>query len=114
MQTELKKNWIEALRSGEFKQVKNTLTNGEAYCCLGVLCKIGGASKLGEIYNEDEGRFNQLDCFELNKTIAIVDLPEEYLKEFGLTDNQQSTLIIMNDTDNKTFSEIADYIEVMI
>lgn len=37
MKAEDKAKWLEALRSGEYKQTDNTLCNGTAYCCLGVL-----------------------------------------------------------------------------
>lgn len=39
---DFKKKWLEALRSGEYKQGIGTLYNehGNEYCCLGVACKI--------------------------------------------------------------------------
>lgn len=40
MDAELKKKWIEALRSGKYEQAKGVLRNGDAYCCLGVLCSL--------------------------------------------------------------------------
>ena len=45
MNPELKSKWIEALRSGEFKQTtgmfKKTHSDGtERFCCLGVLCVV--------------------------------------------------------------------------
>ena len=45
MNPELKEKWVEALRSGEFKQTtgmfKKTHSDGtERFCCLGVLCVV--------------------------------------------------------------------------
>lgn len=44
-----RREWIAALRSGEFKQGQaalHSLTDeGERFCCLGVACKIGGATE---------------------------------------------------------------------
>ncbi len=41
MNKEIKQKWVEALRSGEYKQGKGTLrTNNNLFCCLGVLCDI--------------------------------------------------------------------------
>lgn len=37
MKAEDKAKWLEALRSGEYEQTDNTMCNGTAYCCLGVL-----------------------------------------------------------------------------
>lgn len=49
MKTALKAKWVEALRSGEFKQGRGALreendkTGKTEYCCLGVLCAISPA-----------------------------------------------------------------------
>jgi hypothetical protein len=32
--------WINALKGGEYNQVKNALKTDNGYCCLGVLCRI--------------------------------------------------------------------------
>lgn len=46
MNPEVKKLWVDALRSGKYKQGQNALatydldTEGYAYCCLGVLCEV--------------------------------------------------------------------------
>jgi hypothetical protein len=40
MKPEIKKLWVEALRSGKYKQGKYHLHTGDKYCCLGVLCDI--------------------------------------------------------------------------
>ena len=37
MNEKIKKQWIDALRSGEYKQGKNVLKKYDQYCCLGVL-----------------------------------------------------------------------------
>lgn len=31
--------WVEDLRSGQYKQGKNVLRHGDAYCCMGVACE---------------------------------------------------------------------------
>jgi hypothetical protein len=37
------KLWVEALRSGEYKQTSGALKDEfDGYCCLGVLCEISG------------------------------------------------------------------------
>ena len=45
MNPEIKKQWVDALRSGKYKQYKGALRginkNGDtSYCCLGVLCEL--------------------------------------------------------------------------
>lgn len=40
MNADIKKIWVDALRSGEYAQGDGRLYDGESYCCLGVLCDI--------------------------------------------------------------------------
>lgn len=42
MNPEVKKKWVNALRSGKYKQTNGMLHNSydNSYCCLGVLCDI--------------------------------------------------------------------------
>jgi hypothetical protein len=42
MDKELKEKWVKALRSGAWKQARGRLCDGDAYCCLGILCKVAG------------------------------------------------------------------------
>lgn len=44
MNPEIKAKWLEALRSGKYQQIRGRLRsiNGDAYCCLGLLCEITG------------------------------------------------------------------------
>lgn len=40
MKPAIKKRWLAALRSGQYKQTREVLTNGKGFCCLGVLCNL--------------------------------------------------------------------------
>lgn len=40
MNKKVKKMWIAALLSGDYKQGKNQLRDGDRFCCLGVLCNL--------------------------------------------------------------------------
>lgn len=44
-----KKKWIEALRSGEYKQGKQMLYRNGRYCCLGVGCVVLRDKETSEI-----------------------------------------------------------------
>jgi len=83
-------DWINALRSGEYKQGFGTLYADGCFCCLGVGANVKGASA------------EQLKgwCYMPGDTQFQVDLNAEEL--IGLAN--------MNDT-GLTFPEIADYIE---
>jgi len=98
-----KTKWLEALRSGEYRQGSGELCTGEAYCCLGVYAEaVEGVRPV-----QDEGlesvymfHFKKEDC---EKTASLPDTM--------LSEDVQGTLIKMNDTDCKSFPEIADWIE---
>lgn len=93
MKKEMLEIWIAALRSGEYKQGTAVLAyyprkGTTEFCCLGVLnqvCALGSDSSLGKIR-------------------------PDIRESIGLTGNLQSTLIRMNDEENKTFNEIADFL----
>jgi hypothetical protein len=40
MKHQIKKRWVEALRSGKYKQGKDYLCRDGDFCCLGVLCEL--------------------------------------------------------------------------
>lgn len=131
MDAQLKASWVEALRSGKFQQAEGKLhdTQKDAYCCLGVLCRVIGA-EFGqgseEQENEDEGGFYtaQFDYVPvLNGRVLSnnddEELKESFCKEIGIP--SQSDLIELNDGRGKPgdanykppqpFSAIADFIE---
>lgn len=93
MDQTLKAKWIEALRSGEYKQTQHKLKDNIGFCCLGVLCDLQGAD-----FDAIEMRFG---------TLSLSTNPSEYIGDLG---EHSSKLSMMND-DGKSFTEIADYIE---
>lgn len=96
MDTAIKRIWVMALRSGKFKQGKGALYNWhkQEYCCLGVLClvaklEIGGSN-----------------------TVIVDGVNMGYCPIINLIPvGSYSRLMKMNDYENKSFPEIADYIE---
>jgi len=40
MKPEIKKRWVAALRSGNYKQGTDVLRSNDKFCCLGVLCDL--------------------------------------------------------------------------
>jgi hypothetical protein len=114
MDPELKKKWVEALRSGKYEQTKECLHNDDGYCCLGVLADIKGVEwkrevgeELGEktfvFYEEEYDTTKQFDTGIPNYWINVPSV--------------ENHLVHMNDgslyheIESKTFAEIADYIE---
>lgn len=102
----LKSKWLEALRSGDYQQTTGVLIDVDKgvdyFCCLGVLCTVAEMER-----KELAGSW----LFVSGDTLLGISLEEQELERFGISDEQQGTLINLNDTHNKTFPEIADWIE---
>ena len=100
MDKKLRDEWVKALRSGEYEQGRLALQVNDAYCCMGVLCKVG--EKIGfapAIYSRN--RPDTLQGSYLTAQPVGKELP------IGADD----ILSRMNDSDRKSFPEIADWIE---
>lgn len=101
--------WIDALRSGDYKQTKETLEDSMGYCCLGVACKV--------LVPEDKLKLDQI----VLGGIMYGQFPEhqpnapKWLKEinsdFGHKFDRQ--LIDLNDEDKLSFEQIADALEAV-
>ena len=57
MKKEIKKKWVNALRSGKYKQAKGRLRYKDRYCPLGVLCDISRLGEWEEIDSISPGRY---------------------------------------------------------
>ena len=134
MRKAVKKKWLEALRSGEYKQGKRTLRRiepdgGYSYCCLGVLCDL--AVKEGVIEQPKlEGNRTvygswDTDTNDWGSTAAlpskVVDwaFTKKEIQHQGRPDLADPRpngihLSYWNDQRDKNFDEISDLIEVQL
>lgn len=117
MNTQIKERWVEELRSGKYKQGKNTLRQredgGDAFCCLGVLCDILIKNKHIEYISwatRPNGSDEILVYDDLNGDREFGVVPEAACNEIGLDKVLQDDLAKLND-DGMSFEEIADVIE---
>jgi len=94
----LKQDWLDALRSDDYKQGKGSLKSYGRYCCLGVLAVVAGlpfkASENCQRNIDDGTKWGSYD-------------PLEKL----ITKHHVNELWHMNDIEDKTFNQIADWIE---
>lgn len=118
MNKEIQKKWVEALRSGKYRQGEESLWSsyqevlnyvdddgqehweevGETYCCLGVLCQIVDPEWREFFYD------NGMD-------LQTTDLSDPVEHESGLDNNHvRSNLAELNDT-GYSFDQIATIIE---
>jgi hypothetical protein len=111
--------WVDALRSGEFKQGygqlrDETFNNEYRHCCLGVAC---------EVFRRETGRGAWTDSNDFvvhhedeNLEVASSHLPPSVIRWFGLPckdpliagSSSSRYATIRNDADRWTFEQIAD------
>lgn len=113
MNKQIKKVWIDALRSGKYKQGKEAMYEDGTHCCLGVLAEIYATAELGMPTKDARANMPAL-C--LGYTVGWYDeehdeFPATPIRSWaGIKFITVKKLASMND-DGKTFTEIADYIE---
>jgi hypothetical protein len=56
MDLEIKRRWVEALKSGKYQQGKKALQTDEGFCCLGVLCDLYSKEKNIPWRNRDNNK----------------------------------------------------------
>lgn len=107
-QKENRREWVEALRSGDYKQGQGNLfaskDDREEYCCLGVACSILGYKKQ-DIVNRSFLDSPYIENYE--DSSKFVEKPSE---KFGLRQFQIEALAHLNDN-GVPFTDIAEVIE---
>lgn len=104
MNKELKAKWVAALRSGNYEQGRNTLRSADnRYCCLGVLLCVKGSFRPAQLFMSGEG------------DLAVYQYMDGLLGKSDADQRQhRHRLAEMNDHQDKTFGQIADYIEATL
>lgn len=116
MNQEIKAKWVEALRSGEYKQGTRYLNSEEGFCCLGVLTDLY-IKENGLEWKKEEG------CGGLSFQNGLTILPQSvhqwseletplgHIDSIGNRSSAISSLADLNDGARMTFPQIADVIE---
>lgn len=110
----IKARWLKDLRSGKFEQTRGQLCDLSGYCCLGVLAtqwyttRDNSPIRRGVSLFGGDSRFNKVP----KSVVAALSQPpvREKVRKREFTDLQQ-VLMKLNDDDQKTFKQIADFIE---
>lgn len=128
MKPEIKKLWVDALRSGEYKQTKGCLKSEDGMCCLGVLTDLyikSPDNKFGFEWDYSPTTYSYAISDIVGES-TWTDLPATVSDWAGLDESNPtigtSLATIHNDGYNsfvypeksiksKTFAEIADLIE---
>lgn len=107
MNSNLKTLWVSALRSGKYKQGDCYLQREDSYCCLGVLCEVAGFKK----QQREDGTY----WFQDPNTGEYVQQEfEDAAKSLGISQSEQKTLILLNDSMKCSFDQIALFINNVI
>lgn len=117
MDATIKAQWLEALRSGKYKQGKGALHNksDDSYCCLGVLCEVMGVPKFLPATNDSRSHFTH---YGVEDDFTSCSLPVSVSYASGLTcyggftdeNGEDESLAHLNDK-GATFDQIAAIIE---
>ncbi len=115
MNPDIKEDWLEALRSGEYEQGRYYLDRSDKQCCLGVLCDVldapwtAGTSTRLDVLDAPWAAAASTRLYEGSSAL----LGPAVLCSAGLSQDEAMILGEMNDK-GATFKEIADYIEACL
>lgn len=108
MDQELKQNWVDALRSGKYKQARSVLrTKNNEFCCIGVLCDL--VDPHAWILEHTTGINPSIEGIPWSKMGTYLMPPLEWQEEIANQDTL-GAYSELND-DGASFEEIADRIE---
>lgn len=98
--------WINALRSGRYKQTKYTLQDAGGYCCLGVACDVFIKPKLREL-NKDKHLCGSYPMSQSNAPLWLKLINGHFAKLAS------AEFADLNDYEGMTFDEIADLLQLV-
>lgn len=133
MKSDIKQKWIDALRSGKYRQALGSLKEGSnKYCCLGVLCDIyinetkaaqwnhnnrvewGNIERSGQLLPDTIAEWAGIENPMSTPTVSVYikdNVRKAYYRaKYGISDRFEPHLANINDL-GTSFSEIADIIE---
>lgn len=120
MDAVIRKQWVDALISGEYEQVTDGyLRQGDKFCALGVLADVldlgwevtGHMHNYAEVYKVLTPVPVNMGNGEVSFYFASSTLPDPVRAEIGLDAGFQSTITQFNDGFKWDFDSIADWID---
>lgn len=124
MKANIKELWVQALRSGKYQQGRAWLHNADEneYCCLGVLCEVAKENGVEMSVRTETKGFDTVTLYDTHSQF----LPPSVCEWAGLHaeesptvqaqnpytgEENQYTLVDLNDEWQWSFNKIADIIE---
>lgn len=114
MNEDVKRQWVSALRSGEYEQGYERLKGDGRFCCLGVLCDL--AVDAGVVDGWRKKKVADLVLNSIGAHGEVDFLPREVQEWAGIDEKNPvvddgETLTGLNDVEGLSFEEIANIIE---
>lgn len=107
----LQQAWVDALRSGKYKQGLKRLRDGEKHCCLGVLCELAVEAGITKRSEHRNGVFGYGHCDVTNyPPVEVTDWIGLKSSSGVLPGATNSSLVDRNDH-GCSFEQIASLIE---
>lgn len=104
MNTAIKQQWTDALRSGTYPQVRESLHSSLGYCVLGVLCDQHSRATDTDWKMDGTGLAYTYLCHDKWVSFVVRDWAEVLEKD--------CTRLYQSNDAGKTFHELADWIDV--
>lgn len=106
--------WINALRSGKYKQTKGALQDSAGYCCLGVACDLFIPKDKLELRAgvDDQLHPRVYERIMFGGLPSIQPYAPDWLKDLGEKEFDGFYLSDLNDSGSLTFNEIADILQI--
>jgi len=101
MKTVTKAEWIDALKSGKYKQGEGRLRRDDRFCCLGVLCDL---MEVPYTLNGDDGA-----VYDFGNRLSTTMISGSILDQMGVR-IKPASLAKMNDSGYQ-FEGIAKYLD---
>jgi hypothetical protein len=108
--------FIQALRQGEYHQIKGVLRSVNGYCASGVACDVYRlANKSNTAYRWVHGGAydSRYLMFFTPEQKYLTMMPDEVRQYFNLSLHHENHIVEMNDS-GKSFHEIADWLEQQV
>jgi hypothetical protein len=120
---ERKQLLIDALRSGEYKQARRQLRNGDSFCCLGVACDLylKHAGDVHAKWADDEAFISSIGISSGSLPTAVCrwygfadynpNIPRQLVGKYDDGSDKYAISLAEANDEGMTFAQIADIIE---
>lgn len=116
MKPEVKKQWVDALKSGEYLQTTGCLleqkSDGDcAFCAVGVLVDMYVRSHNAEWQFDEEDGFGYMNGYYMTMPPEVLEWAGISFDECHLIEWGDGSVVHLNDNEQESFEAIAGFIE---